>query len=122
MKKSEVVDLLAYMAAFDRRTVGEADVEAWSELDVIRRNDFPICRRAVTLFFDQEPDPYGRPRYLDPHEFRRCVRLAKAERDRNISRQRAILVGQGMDVDEAELQARAVVDGTFRAIESGEDQ
>jgi hypothetical protein len=31
MKKSEVATLLAFCAAYDQRTLGEADVEAWAE-------------------------------------------------------------------------------------------
>jgi hypothetical protein len=31
VKKSEVATILAKIAAYDRRTVGEADVEAWAE-------------------------------------------------------------------------------------------
>jgi hypothetical protein len=89
MKASEVAELLTFIAAFDRRTIGLADVQAWQELEVIRRIDLPLAKRAVVLFMDQEPDAQGRSHYLDPHQFRRFVRKARELAETEKARERA---------------------------------
>jgi hypothetical protein len=47
MTRSEVVDLLTLIAAYDQRTVGRADVEAWAEIADLEHWTWPLARRAV---------------------------------------------------------------------------
>lgn len=47
MTRSEVALLLAFMAAYDQRTVGDADVEAWHLVAQSGRWTLPYARRAV---------------------------------------------------------------------------
>jgi hypothetical protein len=89
MIESEVATLLGLMAVYDNRTIGELDVLAWAQLDVIRRNTFDVCKRAVVAFFDQEPDERGNVAYLDPHHLRRMVRVIKERDESNLNRRRA---------------------------------
>jgi hypothetical protein len=49
MRRSEIADLLAMCAAFDRRTVGEGDVEAW--LAVLGDLAFDDCRQAIVKHY-----------------------------------------------------------------------
>lgn len=93
MRKSEVAQLLAVMSAFDKRTVGPLDVEAWSELDVCRRFDFATCREAVVRFFDKLPSERGVSPYLDPHQFAASVREVRREQRRQVDRLRSLVLG-----------------------------
>lgn len=52
MNTQECIDLLAVVAAYDRRTVGESDVLAWSAA----LTDLPLdpCKRAVIEYYSRE--------------------------------------------------------------------
>lgn len=52
MTKTEVTELLALIQAFDRRTVGEADVEAWAL--ILRAVDVTDAADAVSEYFREE--------------------------------------------------------------------
>lgn len=54
MTKSEVALILAKAAAFDARTVGEADIEAWHEC--IGDLDFTDAMEAVTSHYRHSSD------------------------------------------------------------------
>jgi hypothetical protein len=81
MNMPDVARLMAFMAAFDQRTTGEADDEAWASLPIIQRIDLQTAKDAVVLFHDQEPDQYGNSRWLNPQQFKRCVRLVLQRRE-----------------------------------------
>jgi hypothetical protein len=59
IKKSEVTKLLGLAAAYDQRTVGEADVEAWSAAGEVGRWSFAAARRAIVEHYARDAD---RPR------------------------------------------------------------
>lgn len=89
MIHSEVAELLAYMAAFDRRTVGRADVLAWASLETIQRTDLPTAKAAVERFFDQLPPDRGEAPYLDPRELKRQIRGVRQQQEIEKARLRA---------------------------------
>lgn len=77
MNKRDTVKLLAFVAAFDQRTVGEADVEAWS----YALADIPLdetAREAVVAFYSGP----GRDerRWMQPHDFRTARKRIRADR------------------------------------------
>lgn len=51
MTRGDVARLLAYIAAFDRRTLGDADVLAW--YDVLGDLDFELARAAVRVWYTE---------------------------------------------------------------------
>lgn len=51
MTRGDVARLLAYIAAFDRRTLGDADVLAWH--DVLGDLDFEAARAAVRTWYTE---------------------------------------------------------------------
>lgn len=72
MNLAEVAQVLAKAAAFDRRTVGEADVMAWWE--AINDLDVADALVAVTRWYRDRPD------WLMPSHLREAVRLVEADR------------------------------------------
>jgi hypothetical protein len=50
MTKRDVALLLSFMAAYDQRTIGDADVEAWHMVAVPAGWTLPYARRAVVEF------------------------------------------------------------------------
>lgn len=50
MSKRDVALLLSFMAAYDQRTIGDADVEAWHMVAVPAGWTLPYARRAVVEF------------------------------------------------------------------------
>lgn len=56
MKKSEVATLLALCAAYDNRTVGEANVEAWA-LALPDGLGFDEAKRIVLRYYRTETRP-----------------------------------------------------------------
>lgn len=50
----EVGKVLAVAAAFDQRTVGEVDIDAWNE--VIGGMDFEVARKAVISWYTRRRD------------------------------------------------------------------
>jgi len=92
VKRSEVSELLTLAAAFDRRTIGEADVEAWFLL--LANVAFEDARRAVLRHYADET------RWIMPADVRRGVRTIRAERaDRNGG---AIGAGMAYEIPDAD--------------------
>lgn len=57
MTPAEVIDLLTLAAAYDRRTVGQADVEAWGAMAAKCGWTAAHARRAVLEHFDRSDRP-----------------------------------------------------------------
>ncbi|WP_073793147.1 zinc finger domain-containing protein [Streptomyces uncialis] len=66
MIPSQTAELLSFAAAFDRRTIGEADVLAWQT--VLADIDFNAARQAVTAHYATET------RWIMPADIRQAVR------------------------------------------------
>ncbi|NIH81702.1 hypothetical protein [Amycolatopsis viridis] len=64
MTPDETIDLLTLIAAYDQRTVGEADVVAWRTVAVEEGWTFPLARRAVIEYHKRGGD---RPRIKPAH-------------------------------------------------------
>lgn len=56
MKPSEAAQVLSKIQAFDRRTVGEADILAWAEALTQRRLSVEECLAAVTKHYAESTD------------------------------------------------------------------
>jgi hypothetical protein len=54
MIMSEAAQLLAFIACYDQRTVGDADVIAWA--GALHDLDFTACRDMVTRHYSRNPD------------------------------------------------------------------
>lgn len=54
MKHSEAAELLTYVAAFDRRTIGEADVIAWRQ--ALNGLDVERCKAAIVTHYRRSTD------------------------------------------------------------------
>lgn len=78
MTPEDVVDVLTKAAAFDQRTVGEADVLAWHE--VLYRVDREDALAAVTRHYTDSRDR------IMPADVVRLARVVKDERQRAIAR------------------------------------
>ncbi len=72
MTPEQVIDLLSTAAAFDRRTVGDADVIAWHS--AIGELDFADAQAAVVRHYQQTRD------FVMPSDVRALVKLIRAER------------------------------------------
>lgn len=72
MTDDEVVDLLTLMASFDRRTVGDADVDAW--LMAVGDLPFDDAKVAVVKHYRESTE------WLMPAAVRRAVRAIREER------------------------------------------
>lgn len=81
MTEEETVDLLAFMAAFDQRTVGMADVAAWSRNRWVQRLTLEEGKEVVVAFHDQEPSGPGQDYRLTPQQFNRWARITKERRE-----------------------------------------
>jgi hypothetical protein len=68
---AETAELLAFCAAFDRRTVGRADVLAWTT--VLADTDFAAAKAAVTRHYAEET------RWIMPADIRQTVRKQRAD-------------------------------------------
>lgn len=79
MIRSEAATLLAHIAAFDRRTVGETDARAWASA----LHDLPLDQDtldAVAQFFgDPQRDP-EKQRWIQPHHVRTIRAGIRADR------------------------------------------
>lgn len=73
MTKAEITRLLAIIVAFDRRTVGEADVEAWHL--VIGDLDIHDCAEAVRTYYSENRE------WLMPADVRRLALTAQRRRE-----------------------------------------
>lgn len=74
MNKAEIAELLGFAAAFDQRTVGEDDVEAWHK--VIGQLDLEDCQGAVIDHYHESEDP------IRPVHILRRVRPTPSEASR----------------------------------------
>ncbi|MFF4403777.1 hypothetical protein [Streptomyces sp. NPDC001404] len=72
MTPSQIGELLAFCAAFDRRTVGRADVLAWHT--VLGAVDFDAAREAVAAHYAVET------RWIMPADIMTTVRAARRDR------------------------------------------
>lgn len=70
MKPSEVAELLTFASAFDRRTIGKADVAAWAT--VLGDIDLDQARQAVSAHYAETRD------WVMPSDIRQRVRKARA--------------------------------------------
>jgi hypothetical protein len=71
MKKSEATEALTFCAAFDQRTIGHADAEAWA----LALADVPwddTSRQAIADFYTAPSSDYDRDsrRFIQPHHVR----------------------------------------------------
>ena len=64
MTPDEILDLLSLIAAYDQRTVGDADVEAWFVIAEAEHWTWPLARRAVIEHHRRGGD---RPRIRPAH-------------------------------------------------------
>lgn len=78
MTKAEVAKLLAIVQAFDRRTVGEADVTAWHEVARLAGWRPEHAFRAVTEHFARPPE------WLTPGHVTDRIRAARRDISRRI--------------------------------------
>lgn len=62
MNRQDVAKLLAYAAACDQRTVGEADLHAW--FDILAPLDFTRCIEAMRKHYRERPDERLKPGHL----------------------------------------------------------
>lgn len=115
MTREEVFDLLTYMAARDRRTVGKADVAAWFE--DAGDLDYADAREAVRIHFRESTE------WLVPAHIRRLVKSIRERRLANSD----LAIPAADPADEATYR-QALKDITrrlgngkmpFRAIEGG---
>ncbi|ALY10255.1 hypothetical protein SALGADO_89 [Arthrobacter phage Salgado] len=81
MIRDEIVLLLAYIQVFDKRTVGNADVDGW--LDVLPASlDLETAKAAAREFFSHPADPRER-HFINTRDLLFYVR--KVRRDREIA-------------------------------------
>lgn len=111
MKRAETAALLGMMAAFDRRTIGDADVIAWTDaLD--GRVTFPVAQEAIRRHFRESTD------WLMPA---RVIALSKV-----IIRERVEKAGQpdfppDLTLDEERTWRRHWLDGVEAAVSDPSD-
>lgn len=72
MNRAEVAQLLAYAAAFDKRTIGDADVLAW--YDVLDRTPYEPAKAAVREWYREHPEP------VTPAHIHRVMRGSEVDR------------------------------------------
>jgi hypothetical protein len=92
LRHSDCAAILALVNLYDSRQPEPSPerVEAWMELHFMQSNDFKTVSRAVTLFYEQPCDPAGRSPYLDTHQLRRFISIAKREKELAATRVQAI--------------------------------
>jgi hypothetical protein len=71
MTPSQTAELLTFCAAFDRRTIGKADVLAWQT--VLTDIDYDAAKQAVTQHYATET------RWIMPADIRQAVRKTRAD-------------------------------------------
>lgn len=100
MTKAEVAQLLTIIAAFDRRTIGEADVEAWHL--VVGDLDAADCAEAVRTYFTDSRE------WLMPADVRKLAIAAERNREglrRLAQRDAEIAAENGGDPDRKAITA-----------------
>lgn len=115
MKKSEASEALTFCAAFDQRTIGNADVEAWA----LALADLPwdqSTREAIANFYTAPSADYDRDsrRFIQPHHVRTGRSRLRNERLSRVIEPVPNTV-EGVDTH-AELRAlrRAIGDGRIK--------
>lgn len=87
MDKSEATELLTFAAAYDQRTIGRADVEAWAM--AMTKANVPLdetTREAIVDYYTETPvadTGDTSRRFIQPHHvvsLRRRIRTARARR------------------------------------------
>lgn len=87
MDKSEATELLTFAAAYDQRTIGRADVEAWAM--AMTKANVPLdesTREAIVEYYTETPvadTGDTSRRFIQPHHvvsLRRRIRTARARR------------------------------------------
>lgn len=65
---AETAKLLALCAAFDQRTTGEADVEAWHQVFSLNREcDYELAQKRIIDWYSRERERIMPADILDPH-------------------------------------------------------
>ena len=106
MTIEEVIDLLAVAAAFDQRTIGEADAVAWHA--AIGDLDFADARAAVIGHYRESRD-----RVMPADVFKR---VKAARRDRLA---REVIPAPGHELTDQPGRYKAALDGILARIASG---
>lgn len=101
MNVSETTGILAMVAAQDRRTVGEIDIEVWH--DALNDLTFPDCQQAVRDLIRNSGD------WITPYAVRSGVRRIRADR---VSR--AMELPPDADPDDVQAYIEALRDGRKR--------
>lgn len=81
MNRNEVIDLLTAVAAHDRRTVGQSDVDVW--LTTIGDLPYPRCLMALAAQIRECPGVWIEP----GHIAQRVIAERKAEREKEHTRE-----------------------------------
>lgn len=98
MELAEVALVLAKAAAYDRRTIGEADARAWHE--VLGDVELVDALAAVARYYRDETE------WLMPAHLRRLARTCRDERRRLEGRQSEALELPGRYEDDTDRQVR----------------
>lgn len=102
MNRNETIALLALVAAYDRRTVGEADVEAWHTIATECGWTFPLARRALIDYKKRGGD---RP-WLQPAHITDAIEAARATIRRQVFSRDLVPPKHLADDPRAELEWR----------------
>ena len=120
MEKSEAVELLALCAAYDQRTVGRADVEAWAM--AMTRAGVPLddsTREAVVEYYTETPaaeaGETGR-RFIQPHHVVSLRRRLRTDRARRLPMPCPNLTPGVSEGDEIRAIEAAIADGRITTI------
>jgi len=77
MTEDEVTDLLTYMASFDKRTLGDADIDAWAP--IMQDLPFPDAMEAVARHYGRDSTEFMMPKHIrDGVKAIRAERIAKS--------------------------------------------
>jgi hypothetical protein len=102
----ETIDLLAVAAAFDRRTVGEADAMAWQA--AIGGLDFGDSRAAIVAHYQDTRD------WIMPADIRKRVKAARRDR-----LERAIATAPDAELTDEPGRYKAALAAEIRKIAAG---
>lgn len=117
--KEEIGALLLFVSAFDNRTIGRADVEAWHAVALEGRwPSFDVARRAAVKHQTRRPDDRIRPGHIAE-----IIRELRSDASRSFTRPTA--PDEIRDVDEREAwgneRAMQWFDDYFAAWAAGDD-
>ena len=112
MRKSEASEALTFAAAFDQRTIGNADVEAWAlALAAVPWDD--STRQAIADYYSAPAADYDRDnrRFIQPHHVRTGRTRLRTDRLARVVEPAPNTV-DGVDYcDELRALRRAIADG-----------